>query len=110
MKGYAKDSNCVSERILTLDTLICGNDKYQFLQKTYIPEHDKMMEEMQRLESRLCISGYEVNAEDKNHNFIYFRRELKNENDKELKIRCYVSSDYKFYAETQVKPNISGSW
>jgi len=42
--------------------------------------------------------------------FISSRAELRNENDKELKIKCFVSSDYKFYAEIQGKPNRVGAW
>ena len=46
-----------------------------------------------------------MNEEDKNPYLISSRNELKNKNDTELKIRCYVSRGYKFYADIQGKPN-----
>jgi hypothetical protein len=93
--------------LLILDTLIVERITIRFCKTLTF---DKMMEEMQRPEAMLCILGDEVNAEDEKPYFISSRHELKNENDKQLKIRCYVSNDYKFYAKIQGKPNRAGSW
>ena len=92
MKGDAEDSECVSVCIAEIVNIDCGNDNYQVLQNNYIQNHDKKMEEMQRPEARLYLPIDEVNSEDKKPYFISSRHEFKNENDKELKIRCYVST------------------
>ena len=64
IKGDAEDSECVSEYIANIGHVYCGKDNYQVLKNTYIPKHNKMMEDMYQPETRLCLPGDNVNAKD----------------------------------------------
>ena len=73
-----EDSQCVSECIAEIVQIDCEKDDYQVLQSTYIPKRDKIMEEMQRPESRIYLPGDSVSEEDKNTYLISYRNELNN--------------------------------
>ena len=65
MNRDVKNSKFVYECIASIGHIDCGKDNYQVLQNTYIPKHDKMIDNMQQPEARKCLLGEEVNAEDK---------------------------------------------
>jgi len=109
MDGEAEDSKCFATATVNVGLIDDGKDDYETLKNTFVPKFDRMMTDLQADGVTVCLpcnegeDPYMKGTTDDNN-----RRQ--NQNDKEVKVKCYVASDYKFCSDVLGKKNRSGQW
>ena len=107
--GEAEDSKCFATATVNVAHIDDGKDDYETLKATIVPKFDKMMADLQAHGVAVCLpceegeDPYMKGTSDDNHG-------LRNQNDIEVKVKCYVASDYKFCSDVLGKKNRSGQW